>query len=539
MRSRLSLLLLCAALCAALPATASAKGFKSGVASAEVSSTSAVLWTRADRPGTITLELARSRSFDVGLKSTRLRAAKSTDLTVQTTAGALKPGTRYYFRFLGKGSARSDRGTFRTAPSPTSARPVTFGWTGDSDPVKTASGKLLNAPFDIFARMSREGNDFNVNLGDTIYSDSDSPRDRVDPLAISVAQKRQKYRDMLSAASLRKLRGSGGMFNHWDDHEFLNDFAIDQTSYPTRSGTPEGSPGRVVTVDGHKLYRDGVKAFREYMPVTYSKSNGIYRTVRWGKNLELFFLDERSFRSAGADDGGVCDNPAGSGQRDLAPTAPQRIRALFAFIVPALAAPPPPACVARVNDPNRTFLGSRQLANFTSAIKRSDATFKVVMNEMPIQQFYADPYDRWEGYEPERKKVLTFLRANVKNVVFLTTDVHANLVNDARLLTLEAGGPENSGILEVTTGPSGTDTFKQDLNDEANNPQAGDLINSAFLTQQPPNGPGIQCSQLDAFSYGQVTVTSGRLTITLRDGKGKAVVGADGKPCGPYVIARK
>ena len=60
-----------------------------------------------------------------------------------------------------------------------------------------------------------------------------------------------------------------------------------------------------------------------------------------------------------------------------------------------------------------------QLARFESAVKRSKATFKVVMNEMPIKQFYALPYDRWEGYEAERQKLLTFLRDNVKNVVFL------------------------------------------------------------------------------------------------------------------------
>ena len=68
----------------------------------------------------------------------------------------------------------------------------------------------------------------------------------------------------------------------------------------------------------------------------------------------------------------------------------------------------------------------------------STATFKVIINEVPIQQYYALPYDRWEGYEAERQAVLNFLKDNVENVVFLTTDVHANMVNDARLKTLEA-----------------------------------------------------------------------------------------------------
>jgi alkaline phosphatase D len=387
--------------------------------------------------------------------------------------------------------------------------------------------------------MAGEHNAFNVNLGDTIYSDTDSEFARQDPLALTVAQKRKKYRTMLTASNLRRVRAAGAMYNQWDDHEFLNDFAIGQTKYPTVSGRDEGAPSRIVTVDGRTLYRAGAKAFREYMPVTYSKSRGIYRSFRWGRNLEVFFLDERSFRDPGADDNGTCDNPQGSGQRDYAPTAPQRIRTAFAAVAPALASPPPPGCLERINDPKRHYLGTAQFNRFTKAVKRSKATFKVVMNELPIQQFYIDPYDRWEGYAAERTRLIEFLRDNVKNVVFLTADVHANLVNDVRLKTLEDGGPVDSGILEVTSGPAGTDSFKDDINDDTGNAQAGDLANTFFLRQQPPNGPGIRCSNLDVFSYGQVTVTSKKLTIALKDAGGNTVKDPDGKPCGPYAVARR
>ncbi len=531
--SRLPLLALIALL--AVPASADAKGFRYGVASAEVAQTSAIVWTRADKPGAVTLQVARTPSFRAAVKR-RLRAGVSSDNTVQVRLTGLRPGSRFYYRFASR-AGRSERGVFKTAPPASANRAVRFAWTGDADPVKTGS-KLFFAPFGVYSRMQRAGNDFNVNLGDTIYSDTDSKFASTDPLALSVAQKRAKYRDILGAASLRALRSAAGMYNHWDDHEFLDDFAVGQTSYPTEQGAPSGQT-RIVTVNGRKLYRDSVKAFREYMPVTYSHARGIYRSFRWGRNLELFFLDERSFRSAGADDGPVCNNPPGSGQRDFAPTAPQSKRALFALLIPPLASPPPPACVARINDPARSYLGSRQLTAFTRAIKRSKATFKVVMNELPIQQIYADPYDRWEGYAAERLKLLTFLHDNVRNVVFLTTDVHANLVNDVRFKTLEEGGPVNSGITEITTGPAGTDTFKTDLNDTTGNPSAGDLANSAFFTRPPPDGPGVQCSNLDTFSYGQVKVTNAAVTVALRDAKGGAVIGADGKPCGPYVIAKK
>jgi alkaline phosphatase D len=517
----LSLLALLA-LAAVLPSAASAKGFSSGVASAEVTQKTALLWTRADKTGKVTLTVARDKKLRKDARKFKLTASKSRDNTVQRRVGKLKPNTKYFFRFSRKG-AKSDRGTFRTAPKPGSTKKVRFAWTGDSDPVLDPStGKLHFAPFDVFARMAREGNAFNVNLGDTIYSDTDSEFARQDPLALTVAQKRAKYRTMLTAATLRRLRAAGAMYNHWDDHEFLNDFAIAQTRYPTESGTQEGQPDRIVTVDGSKLFRDGVKAFREYMPVTYTRTRGIYRSFRWGKNLEVFFLDERSFRDAGADDGGTCDNPPGSGQRDYAPTAPQRTRATFAAVVPQFTMPPPPGCLERINDPNRHYLGSAQFNRFTRAVKRSKATFKVVMNELPIQQYYIDPYDRWEGFAAERTRLIEFLRDN-----------------DVRLKTLEDGGPVNSGILEVTSGPSGTDSFKDDINDDTGNPQVGDLANTFFLRQQPPNGPGIQCSNLDVFSYGQVTVTSRKLTIQLKDAGGRTVTDPDGKPCGPYVVTRR
>ena len=86
-----------------------------------------------------------------------------------------------------------------------------------------------------------------------------------------------------------------------------------------------------MNVNGRTLYNRGAQAFRDYAPVTWSRRDGLYRTVRWGRNLELFFLDERSFRSANADANHVCDNPD-TGSPDLAPTAPQTTRNLFALV---------------------------------------------------------------------------------------------------------------------------------------------------------------------------------------------------------------
>ena len=45
-------------------------------------------------------------------------------------------------------------------------------------------------------------------------------------------------------------------------------------------------------------------------------------------------------------------------------------------------------------------------------------------------------------------------------------------------------------------------------------------MDSAFLTPPPPGGVGMKCSILDQFSYGEVTVTGSKLTVTPKDMNG-------------------
>ena len=520
--------LLCAALAIGAVAPVGASAFKYGVTAGEVTSSSAILWTRAAKSGRATLEVATNKRLTRGLKSYRLRAAKGRDLTVQRRVRGLEAGRRYYFRFL-QGKRKSKRGTFVTAPKSSANEVVEFAYTGDTD---ATSLKGQKRPywnnFDVFRRMRAERNDFNIHFGDTIYSDSEVPG-RLNPVALTRKAKWAKYKTNLGQRKLQDLRASAGFYSHWDDHEFVNDFARSENVFSS------------ATINGEQVYKSGVAAFRDYSPVSYTSRDGIYRTRRWGKNLELFFLDQRSFRSAKADANGKCDNPPGSGNQDVAPTAPQSVRNVFGFVVPQLRTPPPPACTAAIRDPNRTYLDKRQLGRFLSAVRRSNARFKVIMNELPIQQYYVLPYDRWEGYEAERQTVLNALSGKVKNLVFLTTDVHATLVNDARFQTLEPGGPRNSGIMDITVGPAATANFELEI-DDAVGKGNGRLVDDAFL--EPSSGAGMQCSELKTFSYGQVRATRNRLTITPKNIQGKTLTqdpsGTSGTTaCGPFVLNYK
>jgi alkaline phosphatase D len=485
--------------------------FAYGVAAGEVTPTSALLWTRAPKAGKVSLELAESVKHVVGLGVVASATAPhGNDLTVSVPLKGLQPNTAYLYRFR-QGAASSQLGSFRTAPARTAPASVTFAISGDADATPGQKGKPAYNGFGVYARMAAERNDFNINLGDTIYSDSEVGGAKV---ALTAREKWAKYRQNLSLAPLRTLRASAGTYSHWDDHEFINDFSPDE--------------------HGTKIYDAGHKAFTDYSPVR-TGAEGLYRTFRWGKHVELFFLDERSFRSAKASAGGSC-NVAGA--PDLAPTAPAAVRQAFTVLIPTLAQPVPQACLEKINDPARTMLGGRQLARFLREVRRSTATFKVIVNETPMMQLYALPYDRWDGYAAERQKVVSALRG-LKNVVVLTTDTHANLVGDVRLQTFAPSGPVPSGITEVITGPVATNTYAKEVDDLLGRPGIGELVGAVFFKPQPPVGLGLRCVSLNTYSYAQVAVTGARLTVRLKDLNGRPVRDVLGKPCARVVVAAR
>ena len=162
----------------ALPAVASARGFSLGVTAADVDASSALLWTRSDKQGSGIVQVAANRRFGGTVLSEKVKFAGATDLTATLKLIGLKPGKTYYYRFT-MGRDRSEVGRFETAPAPRTDATVRFAYSGDADPVKIPGmGKLFFAPFAVYARMASEGNDFNVNMGDTMYSDTDSQYER-------------------------------------------------------------------------------------------------------------------------------------------------------------------------------------------------------------------------------------------------------------------------------------------------------------------------------------------------------------------------
>ncbi len=232
------------------PAAEAAPGFRYGVAAGEMTSTSALLWTRSNELGQVRLFVWPAPRKGMPPVQITLAPSNERDRVVQRRVHGLKPGTRYTYLFSTpyRKSEIAAGGTFWTAPAPRSGATVRFAISGDADGARDPkTGKPAYNAFQVYGRMAAERNHFNINLGDTIYSDSEVGGV---PPALTIPAKWAKYKQNLGFGHLRNLRRGTGLYSHWDDHEFINDFS-----------RPEHGAG---------IFTRGAIAFRDYSPVTYS-----------------------------------------------------------------------------------------------------------------------------------------------------------------------------------------------------------------------------------------------------------------------------
>ena len=387
----------------------------------------------------------------------------SNDGTVQTTVKGLEADERHYYRFCGSGVC-SPTGKFTTAPKPKANETIRFAYTGDTDATREPGRPSRSSGT---SRCSRRCATRRTTSTSTSATRSTPTRRSAGCPRACRGGEWEKYRLNISEPNLYRLRKSGGFYSHWDDHEFINDFSI-----------PE---------DGEQLYRAGVKAFRNYAPVTYTDEEGLYRTFRWGKNLELFFLDQRSFRSAKADFGGACDIP-GTDDPDLAPTAPQSTRNAFAPFIPSLANPVSQQCKNIINDPARTMLGEPQFDRFIN-VDSSPARWKIVVNETD-PAVLRPPVRPLGGIRVRAHSVAQRAQQRgVGNVVFITTDTHAAFANIIRPRTLAndvapsnaPSGPRDTQYRDFIIGPVGTNPFWDEIDGILGTSGTGEALSAAFF----------------------------------------------------------
>jgi hypothetical protein len=179
---------------------------------------------------------------------------------------------------------------------------------------------------------------------------------------------------------------------------------------------------------------------------------------------------------------------------------------------------PPAGCLEAIKDPSRTMLGNTQKAMFKNALLESKAKFKFVISSVNIQQTYGFPYDRWEGYDAERSEIIKFIKSNnIKNVIFLSTDSHQNLINEVSALST----PKEPVIYEFVTGPVAALTDEKNLKAQSAVIHKDLALLKKLILTKSDVGVDVDCGNLDKFSYGTVDIKpNGSLTIALKDENG-------------------
>jgi alkaline phosphatase D len=412
------------ALVLAWPGAAVRGAFSSGVASGDVTDTAAILWTRADRAGTVRVQVATDEAFLQIVQEAQADATAAADYTVRFDVQGLDAGTLYYYRFLlaGDPADPSIAGTFRTRPPPDQAVGFRFVLAGDSD--------YSRGPFHVLADAAEQEPDLFIFFGDTIYGDI--PAGDLG-IAYTLDEYRAKYVQNRGDQPLRDLLARTPLIVGWDDHEVVNDY------WGAEPG-PDLTPERVAAA---------YQAFFEYMPIRDAgdpkDSFRTYRAVRHGSLAEFFLLDGRQYRDPPAEQ--ACGGD------------PDPFDLLFG------GRGPNDECLAALREP-RACLGAAQMEWLKANLLTSTARYKFVVTNQPMSFFGLLPYDRWDGYDAERKEILEFLDANlVENVWLLSTDVHMNAFTPDVTSYFRQERPDyrlDNGVVvgEIVAGPIAAETLR-------------------------------------------------------------------------------
>ncbi|MBY0304137.1 MAG: alkaline phosphatase D family protein [Sphingomonas sp.] len=413
---------------AQMPSVQAARGFTHSVASGEPSADSVLLWTRyvpVDEAAVhLRAEIAETADFARIVSGGVQISGPWRDYTAKITVAGLKPGTRYYFRFVAPDGSLSPVGRTKTLPA------------GLAPSFKAAVFSCSNLPFGYFNAYAhaalRDDIDLAIHLGDYFYEyqtgDYPALKDAVagrQPLPateiIHLADYRLRYASYRSDPDLQKLHSLVPMIVQWDDHESANDSweGGAQNHQPATEG--EWNSRRAAAI----------QAYREWMPV----SDEPWKAYEIGTLATLFRTETRVLGR--------------SKQPELAPLLfkPDPAKALAEFRDGSW------------QDPAATMMGSQQedwLAHAMRASVKGGTKWQVVgfgtimgNTETPLGAPSwlapdADPrakaymnagiaatkaglpfnFDSWGGYPAARKRFLTSAQKMGANLIVISGDSH-------------------------------------------------------------------------------------------------------------------
>lgn len=345
----------------------------------EVSTAAATLWVRCADAEEVVLNLAPGDRQEV-----RFPIDRDRDETARIALTDLEPDTAYRYTLWCRGGAlrAPGGGSFRTAPLPDAREAVRFAWAGDVGGQNVCRDR--DQGYLPFRAVRATLPDFFIALGDMMYADDAClPEGRYgnpqvagpETPAAEVDEFRAHWRYARADAPTQQFFATTAVYPIWDDHEIVNDAGPHHAAPPGNAKRSLLAPARQAFLDYHPF-----AAAAEDVPP-------LYRSVRWGRHLEVFILDTRSYRDSNR-------TPDG---------------------------------------PNKSLLGPAQAAWLRDALMRSDATWKVIVSSVPIAVPTGAPgardgwanFDGNTGFEAELTEILrTVQRLVRRQTLWITTDVH-------------------------------------------------------------------------------------------------------------------
>jgi alkaline phosphatase D len=463
--------------------------FPDGVVSGDPTPKGISLWTRFDPAGgggtgTVELEVATDKAFRHVVAHKRVTTGAASNHAVKARVSGLKAHEEYFYRFASQG-ADSAVGRFRTALPADSKAPVTFAFFSCQD--------YTHGYYNALDVMAGGDYDFVVCLGDYIYAEayhsvaggtgvrddkigSENPQNPdIVREAVTLADYRAKYQLYRSDPLLRAVHAKFPMVMLWDDHEVQDNYA----GKPADGGLP---PGKHFS---QARKRAGRKAFFENMPA-FPGGEKLYRKLSFGSNVDLFVTDQRSYR-----DNQPCDDAV------VAPCADY--------------------------DQPRDFLGRAQMNWVKAGLASSKAKWKLMANEVTIMPTRVlgganYTYDNWLGYPQEREELLTHIRdKQIKDVVFLTGDIHTFIAGDVRTGDGATGDTVATELVggSITSQSLGETDLDAGGGAKIKGNDANPSTPAALIDALRGINPQVDNADFDHHGFGAVTATPSGLTCEM------------------------
>ncbi|GAA2653515.1 alkaline phosphatase D family protein [Paractinoplanes durhamensis] len=457
-----------------------------GVQSGDATAGSAVVWSRADRPARLWVQVSRRPDLRGGRLLRGPVVTPDTDFTGKVRLRNLPADSKIYYRVRAESLDRpglygsSVDGSLSTAPLLT--KDVRFVWTGDvvgqGWGIDPAYGGLS-----LFESMRRRRPDFLLHSGDTVYADGPLAeavtlpdgriyRNLVTEEKAKVAETLKEYRGQYAYNLLddayKRFTAEVAQINQWDDHEVHNNWfpgqILDDVRYTEKSVD-------VLAARAHQAYH-------EWTPIP-SASGPVYRKISHGPLLDIFILDMRTFKDP--NDGNT------------------------------------------YADPKRGMLGQEQRDWLIRGLRESTATWKIIANDLPLGLVVPDGAAAQEGVaqgdngapkgrELEFAQVLQDAhRHHVSGIVLLTADVHytaAQHYDPAR-----AAIQDFTPFWEFVSGPAHAGAFGPNALDGTFGPKTEFVHAPPVANTSPADG-------YQHFGEVEIDGHSGDLTVYLRDRDG-------------------